>query len=177
MSKQGIITLLPFRKYASSIFAPRKPNGKLRLLVDLRKINTLTADDYTKNSYPVSTLSNAAQHLAGKSLFCKLGCSQAYHCLQMAYQRSMERIAIIFACRTFAYKRLAQDLSRSLSAVSRFSASTWTQLPRLTTVLETWSMFELQPIPLRILPGKFGQSSSAFFKQDLNWQLQSAISV
>ena len=86
MHKYGIITVLPFSKYASPIFAQRKPNGKLRLLVDLRKINTLTADDYANNNHPVSTLSDAAQHLAGKSLFCKLGCSQAYHCLQMADQ-------------------------------------------------------------------------------------------
>ena len=41
MHKYGIITVLPFSKYASPIFAQRKPNGKLRLLVDLRKINTL----------------------------------------------------------------------------------------------------------------------------------------
>ena len=34
----GIITVLPFSKYASPIFAQRKPNGNLRLLVDLRKI-------------------------------------------------------------------------------------------------------------------------------------------
>ena len=39
MHKYGIITVLPFSKYASPIFAQRKPNGKLRLLVDLRKIN------------------------------------------------------------------------------------------------------------------------------------------
>ena len=87
MHKYGIITVLPFSKYASPIFAQRKPNGKLRLLVDLRKTNTLLADDYTNNNHPVSTLSDAAQHLAGKSLFCKLDCSQAYHCLQMADQR------------------------------------------------------------------------------------------
>ena len=37
MHKYGIITILPFSKYASPIFAQRKPNGKLRLLVDLRK--------------------------------------------------------------------------------------------------------------------------------------------
>ena len=80
MHKYGIITVLPFSKYASPIFAQRKPNGKLRLLVDLRKINTLIADDYTNKNHPVSTLSDAAQHLAGKSLFCKLDCSQAYHC-------------------------------------------------------------------------------------------------
>ena len=75
MHKYGIITVLPFSKYASPIFAQKKPNGKLRLLVDLRKINTLIADDYTNNNHPVSTLSDAAQHLAGKSLFCKLDCS------------------------------------------------------------------------------------------------------
>ena len=69
MHKYGIITVLPFSKYASPIFAQRKPNGKLRLLVDLRKINSLIADDYTNNNNPVSTLLDAAQHLAGKSLF------------------------------------------------------------------------------------------------------------
>ena len=75
MHKFGIITVLLFSKYASPIFAQRKPNGKLRLLVDLRKINSLIADDYTNNNHAVSTLSDAAQHLAGKSLFCKLDCS------------------------------------------------------------------------------------------------------
>ena len=54
MHKYGIITVLPFSKYASPIFAQRKPNGKLHLLVDLRKINTLIADDYTNNNHPVS---------------------------------------------------------------------------------------------------------------------------
>ena len=112
--------MLPFSKYASPIFAQRKPNGKLRVLVDLRKINTLIADDYTNNNYPVSTLSDAPQHLAGKSLFCKLDCSQAYHCLQMADQRSVEMLAFNFASRTFAYRRLAQGLSRSVSAFSSF---------------------------------------------------------
>ena len=120
MHKYGIITVLPFSKYASPIFAQRKPNGKLRLLVDLRKINSLIADDYTNNNHPVSTLSDAAQHLAGKSLFCKLDCSQVYHCLQMADQRSVEMLAFNFASRTFAYKRLAQGLSRSVSAFSSF---------------------------------------------------------
>ena len=120
MHKYGIITVLPFSKYTSPIFAQRRPNEKLRLLVDLRKINSLIADDYTNNNHPVSTLSDAAQHLAGKSLLCKLDCSQAYQCLQMADQRSVEMLAFNFASRTFAYKRLAQGLSRSVSAFSSF---------------------------------------------------------
>ena len=120
MHKYVITTVLPISKYASPIFAQRKPNGKLRLLVELRKINSLIADDYTNNNHPVSTLSDAAQHLAGKSLFCKLDCSQAYHCLQMADQRSVEMPAFNFASRTFAYKRLARGFSRSVSASSSF---------------------------------------------------------
>ena len=38
LHKYGIITTLPFSKYASRIFAQRKPNGKLRLLVDFEKV-------------------------------------------------------------------------------------------------------------------------------------------
>ena len=56
LHKYGIITTLPFSKYASPIFAQKKPNGKLRLLVDLRKINNLISDDYINNNHPVSTL-------------------------------------------------------------------------------------------------------------------------
>ena len=103
LHKYGIITTLPFSKYASPIFAQKKPNGKLRLLVDLRKINYLISDDYIINNHPVSTLTDAAQHMAGKKLFCKLDCSQAYHCLQMADRRSIEMLAFHFASRTFAY--------------------------------------------------------------------------
>ena len=120
MHKYRIITVLPFSKYASPIFAQKKPNGKLRLLANLRKINSLIGDDYTNNNHAVSTLSDAAQQVAGKSLFCKLDCSQAYHCLQMADQRSLEMLAFNFASRTFACKRFAQDLSRSVSVFSSF---------------------------------------------------------
>ena len=125
MHKHGIITVLPFSKYESPIFAQRKPNGKIRLLADLWKISSLIADDYTNNNHPVSTLSDAAQHLAGKSLFCKLGCSQAYHCLQMGDQRSVEMLAFNFASRTFAYKKYAQGLSRSVSVFSSFMREYW----------------------------------------------------
>ena len=44
MHNIGIITFLPFSKYASPIFAQRKANGKPRLAVDLRKIKTLISD-------------------------------------------------------------------------------------------------------------------------------------
>ena len=46
------MTTLPFTNYASPIFAQKEHNGKLRLLVDLRKINNLVLDDYIKNQSP-----------------------------------------------------------------------------------------------------------------------------
>ena len=120
MHKYVIITVLPFSKYTSSIFAQRKPNGNLRLVVDLQKINSLIADDYTNNNHPVSTVSDAAQHWAEKTLFCKLGCSQAYHCLQMADQGSVEMLAFNDASRPSACKRPTRGLSRSGFALSSF---------------------------------------------------------
>ena len=120
LQKYSIITTLPFSKYANRTFAQRKPNGKLRILVDLRKISTLIADDYINNNHPVSTLTDAAQHMAGRNLFCNFDCSQAYHCLQMADQQSIELLAFQFASRTIAYRRLAQGFSRSLSPFASF---------------------------------------------------------
>ena len=63
----GIITTFPFFKYASPNFAQRKPNGSLRLLVDLRKITNLIPQDYVNNNHPVSTMTDAAQYMAGKN--------------------------------------------------------------------------------------------------------------
>ena len=120
MHNFGIITTLPFSKYASPIFAQRKLNGRLCLLEDPRKINTLISDDNINNIHPVSTLTDAAQQLASKKFFFKLHCSQAYHVLQMADLKSVQLLAFNFASRTFAYLRLSQGLSHSLSSFSSF---------------------------------------------------------
>ena len=120
LHKYGIITTLPFSKYASPIFAQRKPNRRPRVFVELWKITNLITEGFVNNNHPVSTLSHAAQHMAAKKLFCKLDGSQAYHCLQMADYQSIRMLASNFASRTFAYRRLAQGLSRSLSAFSSF---------------------------------------------------------
>ena len=80
----------------------------------------MLSDDYINIVHLVSKLTYAAQHMAGKKLFRKLDCSQAYHCVQMADQRSKEMLVFNFASRTFAYQRLAQGISRALSAFSSF---------------------------------------------------------
>ena len=137
MHKYGIIPVLPFSKCASPIFAQRKPNGKLRLLVDLRKINSLIADDNTNNNHPVSTLSDAAQHLAGKSLFCKLDCSQAYHCLQMAAKARWKSLQSILPAELLLIKDLHKVLVDLSLPFQVSCASTWTQLSKLSNVLNS----------------------------------------
>ena len=116
MQEYGIITTLAYKKYSSPIIAQRQPNGKLRILVDLRRIYDLLKNDYNQHNHPVTTMANAVQHKAGERYFCMLDCSQAYHCLQMADEQSVQLLAFNFGSRTFAFLRLAQGLNRSLSA-------------------------------------------------------------
>ena len=134
MHRYGIIKTLAFSKYASPIFAQRKPNGKLRLLVDLRKINALIAGDYINNNYHVSTLSDAAQHLAGTKLFCKLDCSQAYRCLQMADQMSVELLAFNFAWHKDSVEHYQQFQASCVSTWTRSSKQIGVQ--NMLTILE-----------------------------------------
>ena len=169
MHKLGIIAVLPFfkyAKYASPTVAKRKRNGKLRLLVNLRKINSVIADEYTNNSHPVNTLSDAAKHLAWKLLICKLECSPAYHCLQRVYQRSVERFAFIFPCRTFVYKRLAQSLSRSVSAPSIFIPKYLDPVVKADQYAQYVDDIGIAANIAMDLARTFGQSLGTFAQQD-----------
>ena len=79
----GVIFTLPFRNYSSLIFVRRKPIDKVSILIELWQINHIDNQDYIEHNHPATAVADAAQHLAGKKYFCKLDCSQAYHCLQM----------------------------------------------------------------------------------------------
>ena len=100
MQYYGIVTLLPNSKYSCPIFAQRKSSGKLRILIDLRRVNHLLRNDYSDNNFPISNMTDAVHHFAGKTLFTKLDCSQAYHCVQMADPLSVQLLSFNFASRT-----------------------------------------------------------------------------
>ena len=165
MHKYGIITVLPFPKYASPIFAHRKPNGKLRLLLDLRKINSLIMDDYKDNNRPVL-------------------CQMQHNTWQGSlYSASLTAPKLVSVCRRWTNgqwecspsfllaellptKDLLKFLAASCLLFQVSCVSTWTQLSKLTNVLKTWTTLESQPLMLWTSPGTFEQSSSAFAKQD-----------
>ena len=116
----GLITTLSHSKYSIPLFAHRKPSGKLRMLIDLRRINHSIKTDYIHSNFPISNMTDASNHFARKSLFTKLDCSQAYHCVQMADDLSVQLLAFNFGSRTYAYKCLAQGLSKSVTGFSSF---------------------------------------------------------
>ena len=137
MHKYGIITVLPLSKYAIPKIAQRRPNGKLRILVNLRKINSLIADHFTNNNHPVSTLSDAAQRLAWKSLSYKLDSSQPYHCLQVATNAQWKCLHSILPAELLPTKDLHNFLAELCMLFQVSSVSTWTQSSKLTNVLNT----------------------------------------
>ena len=116
----NLITTLSHSKYSSPIFAQRKESGRLQILIDLRRINHLLRNDYINSNFPISNMSDASNHFAGKTLINKFDYSQAYHCVQMADDRSVQLLAFNFASRTYAYKCLAQGLSKSMTGFSAF---------------------------------------------------------
>ena len=120
MHYYGLITTLPQSKYSSPLFDHQKQSGKLRILIDLRRVNHLLRNDYLNSNFPISNMADASNHFAGKTLFTKLDCSQAYHCVQMADDISTQLLSFNFSSRTYAYKCLAQELSKSATGFRSF---------------------------------------------------------
>ena len=116
----GTITSLIHSKYSTPIFAHSKPNGKQRILVDSRELNHLFLHDYHNNNFPTSTRADTTADFAERSIFCKLDCSQAYHCVQMPDPLSIQLLAFNVASKTMAYQRLARGLNRSVTGLSTF---------------------------------------------------------
>ena len=71
----NIITTLSHSEYSFPRFVHRKSSGKLRIFIDLRRVNHLR-HDYLNTNFPISNMTDATNHFAGKNLFCRLEISQ-----------------------------------------------------------------------------------------------------
>ena len=65
-------------------------------------------------------MADTTVHFAGKSIFSKLDCSEAYHCVQITDLLPVPLVAFNFASRTMAYQTLARCLNRSVPGFSVF---------------------------------------------------------
>ena len=160
LHKYGIITTLAFRKYASPIFAQKKLNGKLRLLVDLRRIKRLIADNYINNNHPVSTLKDAAQHMAGK--ICSANSIAPRHIT--VFKRPTSNQSNSLHSTLQAEYLHTEDWRKELAVPYRhFRASyvnTLTQSSKLIIVHNTSTILALPPIPLNNYSKTYEQFSS-----------------
>ena len=172
MHKYGIVRVLPFSKYSSPIFEQRKPNEKLRLLVDHRKINTLIADDYTNDNHQSALFQMQHNTWQGSHYSVSLIAAKRITACRWRTNVRWKCLHSILPAEPLPTEDL-QKVSADLCLLFQAScAITWTQLSRLTNVLNTLMILELQPTMLRILTGTFAQSSSVFAEQDWNWQLK-----
>ena len=98
MHRYGVITTLPF----SNMQAPSLQSTEMHAKTTggFAEDQHIIPNDYI-NNYQISTLSDAAQPLSRKKMFCKLDCSQDHHCLQKADQSLIELLAFNFASETF----------------------------------------------------------------------------
>ena len=120
LQKFNIITTLSHSKYSSPIFFHRKSSGKLRILIELRRVNHLLRHGYINSNFPISNMTDATNLFAAKKLFCKFDCSQTYYCVQMADDLSVQILAFNIASRKFAYNCLAQGLNKSVKGLISF---------------------------------------------------------
>ena len=66
------------------------------MLVDLRGTNNLMKYGNFEQNLPVATTADPAENMARKKFFCDLVSSQAYQCLQMANEQSLQILSFIF---------------------------------------------------------------------------------
>ena len=89
LHRYGSIKTFPLPKYESPIFARRKLNGRLSL--NGTPQNQQSHHTRLREQQPSSQqIVGCTKHMAEKKLFCKLDCSQDYHCLQMAGYQSIQ---------------------------------------------------------------------------------------
>ena len=74
-------------------------------MIDLRRVNHLFRSDYSDNNFRISNMTNIIHHFRRETLFTKLGCSQAYDCVEMAGPLSVQLLSSNFASGTYAYAR------------------------------------------------------------------------
>ena len=100
------LTTWSHSKYSSPLFAHRKSSSKLRMLIDLRRINHSLKNDSNNSDFPISNMIYASNHFVGKNLLIKLDFSQAYHCVQLADDLSVRLLAFNFRYDTNAWAKV-----------------------------------------------------------------------
>ena len=174
VQKYGIITVLPFTKYASPKFNENPTgnyfslwiSGKTTPLLQMIVLTIITQSAVCQTQHNIWLKNLYSANLTALELInvCRWRTNSQWKCL----------LSILLAelLPTGDLQKVLADLCLPFRASC---SRTLTHFSRLTNVFNKWMILESQPTMLRTLPGTFGQSSSAFATQDWNWQSKSAI--
>ena len=97
MLNEGIIEKSS-SEWASPLVLVRKPSGDLRICVDYRKLNEVTA----VTSYPLPNITETIDRLAGALYFTSIDMTSGYHQVEIA-EEDKDKTAFISPYRLYQY--------------------------------------------------------------------------
>ena len=115
LEKAGCIEACSQADYVSPIVAVRKPNGKVRVCGDFRKLNENIVDD----KFPLPCIEDLFAKIGpGNTWFCKIDLEAAYHQIPVE-KESQSLTTIITHIGTFKYKVMPFGVKTAPAAFQR----------------------------------------------------------
>lgn len=109
MLERGIIERVSHPEWLNPVIAVRKPNGKIRLCIDARKLNQVTI----KNAYPQQNVNRILGRLRGTKFLTALDLSDAFYQVELAEESRPKTAFSVASMGTFMYKRMPMGLCNS----------------------------------------------------------------
>lgn len=119
MLAKDIITKVENPTWLNPIVAVRKTNGRIRLCIDARKLNSVTI----KNAYPQQNVDHILRHLDGTQYLSAIDLSDAFYQIGLDPE-SQRKTAFAVASRgAYMYKRMPMGLCNSAATISELVQS------------------------------------------------------
>lgn len=113
--KIGAIYRCQMSAWNNPVIAVKKPNGKIRLCIDARKLNSITV----KDAYPLQQINRILAQLTGTKFLSSIDFSDAYHQVELDEQSREKTAFAISGKGYFAYKRMPFGLCNSGATLCR----------------------------------------------------------
>lgn len=114
----GIIERVDAAEWVSAIVVVQKPNGTIRLCVDLREVNKAIIVD----GFPLPHTEELLHHLVGATRFSKLDLKAAYHQLELT-RESRELTTFVTHEGLFRFRRVCFGLASAPAAFQKLMSS------------------------------------------------------
>lgn len=114
MLARGIIQKTDNPSWLNPIVAVRKPNGKIRLCIDARRLNDATV----KNAYPQPNANRILSQLKGTRYLSAIDLSDAFYQIPLDKESQKKTAFAICGYGAFVFKRMAMGLCNAAATIS-----------------------------------------------------------